>query len=122
MKALGILAGATILLWAVLCYPGYLLRGELGLLHGGVALGLCLVPALGTLAWATWPGTTPENRVVALLGGSGVRMLVSLGGGFLLYKGLPEWFPDSFWIWMGVFYLFVLVMEVTLVLRMQEGS
>src|SRR5437870_1827338 len=117
MKSLAILAGGTVLFGAVLCYPGYLLWGQPGLLHEAVALGLCLVPALATMVWGNWPRTSPEWRVVAFLGGSGVRLLVSLGGGFLLYHEFPDVFTKTFWIWMTAFYLFILTLEVILFLK-----
>jgi hypothetical protein len=122
MKKLGWLAGATILLWAMLIYPGWLFWGSSVWVHSLTALALCLMPALATLAWALKIGGAPEMQLVAILGGSGVRMAVALGGGLLLHETLPELFANTFWLWMVLFYMFILVIETILVVKNKQNS
>jgi hypothetical protein len=121
MKKVGWLAGGTVLLWALLIYPGWLLWGDKVWVHSLTALGLCLVPALVTLGW-TLRSSAPEMQLAAILGGSGIRMAVALGGGFLLYETLPEMFANAFWLWMALFYMFILVVETILVVKNKQNS
>jgi hypothetical protein len=118
MKKLGLLAAATLLLWTVLIYPGWLLGGDLVWAQSLCALGICLVPALATMAWTLKTVSAPEQQLTAILGGSGIRMAVALGGGYLLYKGWPETFTDNFWLWMVLFYMFILALETILVVKL----
>ena len=122
IKSILVLTASTVLLWVVLIVPGYLVWGEPALLHSLTALGICLVPALVTLAWATKPNLSPETRVLAILGGSGIRLFATLGLGLVLTKFLPESFPEIFWLWVGFFYLFTLLVEVVLLLGKKENS
>ncbi len=122
MKKLGSLAGSTILLWGVLIYPSWLLWGNAVWLESSAALGLCLVPALVTLAWALRAGDAPEKQLVAVLGGTGVRLVFALGGGLLLNYALPEMFTTGFWLWLAVFYMFILAVETILVLNKKQDS
>ena len=55
--------------------------------------------------------------MVAALGGSGIRLVVALGGGLLLTNALPDTFTKAFWGWLAVFYLFVLALETGLILK-----
>ena len=121
MKQVGILVGATIVSWSVLLGPGWLLQGEPALLQSAAAMGICLVPAVATLAWTVMPGAS-SDMVVAVLGGTGIRLFAVLGGAFLLRHLWPDVFPDAFWIWVGVFYLITLALEVALVLRLKRDS
>jgi hypothetical protein len=122
VKGLVLLVATPLLLWGALIYPGWLLWGDRAIRESAVALGLCLVPAivsyLLSLRWAN----TPDKQVVAVLGGSGLRMALALGGGFLLYHRLPDWFSATFWVWMGLFYLSILALETALVLRNKQNN
>src|SRR5262245_45444021 len=116
MKKVGWLAGATILFWALLVYPGWLLFGNSIWVARLTALGLCLIPALASLAWTLkTSGGAPEMQLVAILGGSGIRMAIALGGGLLLHETLPEMFANGFWLWMVLFYMFILAIETVLI-------
>lgn len=117
MKNLLILTGLPLLLWAALLYPGWLLLGDDALLHSGVALALCLVPALATMAFSQRKGLSAEGRMLAGLGSSGIRMGFVLGVGFLLFRQLPDRFPLAFLYWLLIFYLTVLGLEVGLLVR-----
>ena len=52
IKRLGLLVGGSVLAWAGLVYPAFLLGGELGIAYSAFAAGLCLVAALVTMAAA----------------------------------------------------------------------
>jgi hypothetical protein len=122
MKRLAILAGGTIALWALLIYPGLLLSGQVAWIHSLVALSLCLLPALGTLGWVILAGGPSEKQLVAVLGGVGIRLVIAMGGGLLLFKRFPDTFTDIFWLWMGLFYMFILAVETALVVRYKPGG
>lgn len=117
MRRLGILVIGSLLLWVALVIPGRLLGGDEAVFLSSVALALCLIPAVATMAWALRAGTSPEAQLLMILGGTGVRMGIVLGGGLLLTQLLPEQFPSVFWIWLVVFYLFILGLEMTLIVR-----
>jgi hypothetical protein len=61
-------------------------------------------------------------RVVAVLGGSGIRLAAALGGGLVLTELLPETFTKVFWLWVGVFYAVLLTLEVLLLVRQQKSA
>jgi hypothetical protein len=122
MKNLAILVGVPLLLWGALLVPGWSLWGEDALLHSGVALALCLVPAVATFILILRSATTPDMRLLATLGASGIRMGVSLGIGLLLHTKLPAAFPMIFLYWLLVFYLVILGLEVTLLVRQPLGQ
>lgn len=114
MKSVRLLMLGALLAWALLVVPGWMLWGDIALMHSLVALAICLVPALATLLWVVWSGTSPENVLVAVLGGTGLRLFAALGIGLVLTETLPESFPQVFWIWVGAFYAVVLTVEVVL--------
>ena len=117
MTNLAILVGVPLALWGALLYPGWLLWGDAALLHSGVSLALCLVPAVITFAMIRRFATTPDERLMATLGGSGVRMGASLGIGLLLHVKMADAFPAVFLYWLLVFYLVILGLEVGLLVR-----
>jgi hypothetical protein len=117
MRRLGILVGGALLLWLAVLFPAYQLGGDEAIFLSAVALALCLIPAVATMAWALRADTSPESQLLMILGGTGVRMGIVLGGGLLLTRLLPEHFPAAFWIWLVVFYLFILGLEMALLVR-----
>ena len=58
-------------------------------------------------------------QLTASLGGSGVRMMIALGGGYLLTNAQPELFGSNFWYWILLFYLGLLAFEITLLVQRQ---
>src|SRR5262245_53221786 len=92
---------------------GYGIWADSALVQGGTAFGLTFVPAVLTLAWAIYSyRSTPELQLMASMGGSGVRMAIALGGGFLLTQAQPETFDASFWFWTLTFYMTFLAAEI----------
>jgi hypothetical protein len=122
MKSLLMLVGGAVLLWCVLLGPGWSIQGEQVLNQSLAALGLCLVPAIASLAWITAAKKTPEVQMTAILGGSGVRLAVALGGGWALHESLPDIFPTSFFTWVGIFYVGALTLEISLATRINPTA
>jgi hypothetical protein len=98
-------------------YPALRLWGRDAVIYSLVAVIVCLLPATLTLLWSGWAlKSTPEQQLLLVLGGTGLRMLGVLGIGLLIY-GVVEYFHrESFWIWLLVFYLFTLAVEMGLML------
>jgi hypothetical protein len=90
-------------------------------LYSSVALGLCLVPTLATLVWAGWGLTgSPEQQLLTLFGGMGLRMVLVLGLGLTLYYLVSTFQRTTFWIVILIFYLFTLGLEIVLLLSLKE--
>lgn len=99
---------------------GHAVGGDEILLPSGVAFALAFIPAAATFAWVTASyRSTPEMRLTASLGSSGVRMVIALGGGYYLTTARPQAFDGSFWFWLLLFYLTLLAFEITLLVRGQ---
>ncbi|MBM4068396.1 MAG: hypothetical protein FJ271_05560 [Planctomycetes bacterium] len=111
------LAGGVLLLWGIAVVPARFAQGEAAIYESAAAAGLCLLPALATLIWSQRAGTSMEARLLSLVGGTGLRMMFVLGGGFGLTRLLPDWFDWTFWIWLMVFYIFTLGLETTLLVK-----
>ena len=122
MKSAALLVVGSFVLWAAVLYPGWLLWGELALIQSAVAWLLCVAPGVATLLWAQGRNATPEMRTMAVLAGSGLRMFVTLSGGLLLTDLLPETFTKMFWLWVGVFYMLLLALEVVLLVRHHQRA
>jgi hypothetical protein len=119
-QRLFLLAAGGVLFWAATALPVWLLGGgDLVLLHSGTAGLLCLLPALLTLAWAEWTSRKDPRQVpLVILGGTCVRLFGVLIAGFLLLQTVPLYREqDGFLIWLLVFYLFTLALEMTLLLK-----
>jgi hypothetical protein len=125
IRALAGLVGSLLLLWAVLVGPAALLFGPVVLLHGGVAMAVCLVPAVITLlCGAIVQRGSPERRLLSVLVGMGVRMVLVLGVGLGLALATETFHHFGFILWLLVFYLASLALETALLLgslRPQEG-
>lgn len=113
-----LLLGLCAWFWLIVAYPAYLLDPEHGLLHSGVAVVLCAVPTALTLLWCdiVLKGSA-ESQLAAVFGGTGLRMLVAVGIAAVLYKNVEEFALGRFWMWIIVFYLVTLAIEMFLVAR-----
>jgi hypothetical protein len=99
---------------------GHWLCDEQAILQGYVAFGLSFVPALATLAFVLFSyRASPDLQLLASLGGSGLRMLIALGGGFFLTQTRPQTFAEPLWYWLVLFYLTLLAFEIGLIVRQQ---
>jgi len=83
------------------------------------AFGLCMIPSLVTLVWATWSATrSPEQQLAAGLGGAGVRMFGVLAAGLALTLTIPYFksHQQGFWFAVLAFYLYSLTLEIVILL------
>lgn len=118
-----LLIGGTLSLWLLAAYPASRLGGDQALVHSAVAMALCLVPAVLTLVVANWAcSQASEQHLLLVLGGSGVRMFGVLSACLLLSTYAPYFQPLAFWIWVLVFYLYVLGLEVFLLVLGRMAS
>jgi len=100
---------------------GYAAAGEEMLIEGSTAFGLAFVPATVAFVWVLFSfRSVPEMQLLATLGSSGLRMIIALGGGFFLTQAHPQTFGVPFWGWLILFYLGLLVLEMTVVVRQQD--
>lgn len=116
------LIGICLLAWAVAAYPAYRLGGEASLVFSTVAMLLCLVPAVATflLARLAFRGS-PQQRLLANLGGNGLRMMFVLGVLLLLRLTTAYFQPMEFALWVLGFYLLSLTLEVVFLVREQAA-
>jgi hypothetical protein len=76
---------------------------------------------VATMVWCHFAfGGTSEQQLAAVLGGTGLRLLVAIGGGVGLSRSVPALDHPAFLIWVVVFYLITLALEITLVVRRQN--
>jgi hypothetical protein len=117
-KQVAILIVASLAAWAVIAYPAQQQWGRPAVVYSAVAVALCLVPTALTMLWAGWAfRQSPEQQLLMVLGGAGVRMGVVLGVGLALTSLVPYFHEQSFWVWLLVFYLLTLTLEMVLVVR-----
>ena len=122
IRQLGQLWAGSLLFWLVVALPAAALLGATALLDTSVACGLCLVPMTLTMLWCHWAfGSSPEQQLAAVMGGTSVRMLVVAGGGIGLYFATDALARPAFLVWVVVFYLVTLALEVVLVVRRQNA-
>ncbi len=116
-RRLGLLLGTLLLLWGAAAYPAYALGGERAVVFSAVALLLCLAPASLTMFWAEWTfRRAPQHYLMMVLGATGVRMFVVLGAALAVNRAEAYFRDRSFWVWVLVFYLVTLAVEVVLLL------
>jgi hypothetical protein len=122
MRRLSLLVAGCLAFWAVVVFPIRLVD-ETAFVFSGVACLLCLLPTVVTFIWChkSLQGTS-EQRLLAVLGGSGVRMLFVIGAGMALFHLLPAFHYQRFWLWIIVFYLFTLTLEMVLLLTGQAAA
>src|SRR5207248_5920615 len=92
--------------------------GDQALVFCGTALLLCLPPMAATLAWAAWAQSkSPHDQLIAVVGGTGVRMMFVLAGALVLALAVPYFQNQvAFWIWVLVVYMVALAVDVALML------
>jgi hypothetical protein len=109
-------------IWVVLAVPAWLLAGEVALLDSALAYGLCLVPMAATMLWCHWSfGGSPEQQLLAVLGATSVRLVVVVAVGVGLHQAFDALNRPAFLIWVVVFYLATLTLEIVLVARRQTA-
>jgi hypothetical protein len=109
------LIAGTLALWVLLFFPARYLWGQEAAVCSLVAAAICLVPTSLTLAWVKRKGScTADQQMLLVLAGTGVRMTFVLGVGLGLSLAVPYFQPLSFWVWLLIFYLFTLGLEMVL--------
>jgi hypothetical protein len=122
MRQLGQLWAGCAALWLVLAMAAFLLSQSQWCIDGAVAAGLCLLPMSATLLWCHLAfASAPDRQLAAVLGGGSVRMIVVLGGSIGLFFAVEELHRPAFLIWVVVFYLATLALEVVLIVRWQNA-
>jgi hypothetical protein len=113
------LVSATVLFWVLVAIPvRYLLGGEWTYLYSGTAMLLCLVPGVLTMLWAIRAGQSdPQQQLLMVLGGTGVRLFGVLTVAYLLWQNVAVFHEEGgFLLWLVVFYMVTLAVELQLVL------
>ncbi len=97
MKSLGYLVGGTVAFWVVVFYPARLLWGDSAVLFSAAACLLCLAPSAATLAWSQRGlQGLPEQQLLAVMGGTGLRMVFVVRGGHGSILSAPGLQPCGF--------------------------
>jgi hypothetical protein len=121
IRRVRILLVGSLVFWGLTAGLAYLVwedQREVVVGYSVAALTLCLVPATATLVWILWNASpSPDQQMVAVLGGTGVRMFFVLGAGLVMTSQVAFFQRRSFWIWLLVYYLFTLTLEMILLRR-----
>lgn len=117
IKRLVLLMAGSLAFWVLVAIPLRLVRGDQEVVYTAVAVLLCLVPTAATLVWSGWAlRGPPERQLLLVLGGSGTRLFFVLLSGLTIYVFVPYFQQPAFWLWVLVFYLFTLALEMVLLL------
>jgi hypothetical protein len=124
VRCIGLVAGVTVLAWAVTALPAWALGGAGPDLTVPAAL-VCLIPnlvLLGVVEVVKTRGPVVQTGVV--LGSFLVRPLVTMGLGLGVYFSIPalDGRPVPLLVWGTVFYLVTLAAESIVVSRQLRGS
>ncbi|HZT82871.1 MAG TPA: hypothetical protein VFA26_21750, partial [Gemmataceae bacterium] len=98
IKGLLWLVGGTVAFWALVSGAARLLWPDdpTGAWSTAAAL-MCLAPTALTLAWTCWAyAGKPEQQLLAVMGGTAVRMVFVLAVGMALFWGLAEFEHQRF--------------------------
>jgi hypothetical protein len=119
IRRLLFLIGGAAAFWLLVGLPARALGGgDRALIFSGAAVLLCLPPMAGALVWASWAQSqSPQDQLVAVVGGTGVRMIFVLAGALILALAVPYFQGQvAFWIWLLVVYAAALALDVALIL------
>jgi hypothetical protein len=133
MKRLLYLIGGSLLFWLLIAIPARQLSaetlkpgygGDPAFVYSLTAVLICLLPTTITLYWGSRAlNGPPEQQLTLVMGGTGVRMFFVLLVGLAFYKLVPYYEAyEGFWIWLLIFYLFTLGLEMVLLLSGQKTN
>lgn len=105
-------------LWLLVGLPArHFGGGDEALQYTGTAALLCAIPMALTLALtARLAVKAPRMLAIGVLGATGLRMFVVLISGLVLAAFVPFYREQAFWLWLVVFYLATLALDVGLLL------
>jgi hypothetical protein len=117
-RRLLLLLGATAALWLLVGIPArHLGGGDSALWLSGTAALICAVPMAVTLILtARLASRAPGMLPLIALGATGLRMFAVLIAALLLAVLVPIYRDQAFWLWLVVFYLATLALDVGLLL------
>lgn len=114
-----LLVGGAAVFWLLTALPAHAFGGgDQALVFSAAAVLLCLPPMAATLAWVAWAQRqSPQDQLIAVVGGTGVRMLFVLAGALVLALAVPYFQGQAaFWVWLLVVYMAALALDVALIL------
>jgi hypothetical protein len=123
-----LLVGGSLACWVLVALPARALLTDAEtvdrvIVYSGTALLLCTIPSVLTLWWARRSlDQSPDQQLMAVLGGTGLRMFSVLLAGWLLTMQMPYFKHATFWTWLLLAYLFTLALEITLLLVGRTAS
>ena len=108
----------TVGFWLLSMLPALFLGDHQTLVHSATAGLMCLMPILATQLWYLRTRRQPGARLsIVVLAGTGLRMFVVLAGGLVLSLSFDYFRTQNFWIWILMFYLATLALDVSLLYR-----
>jgi hypothetical protein len=118
IRQLGLFVVVALVFWLALAILSRTLWGDTSAVYFTVALAICVIPGLLTLTWSLWArGGPPEQQAMAVLGGTGIRLVVISVLALLLYQRVDYFRQQAgFMEWVLVSYLFTLALEIAFLL------
>jgi hypothetical protein len=123
-----ILVAGSLAFWVLIALPARALLNDPEdasrvITYSGTAVLLCLFPALLTLWWSSQAlRRDPQQQIVAVLGGTGLRMFSVLLAAWVVTSWFPYYSEVSFGIWLLIAYLFTLALEMSLLLASRQPA
>jgi hypothetical protein len=123
MRAIAYFLIGVLLFWTLVAVPSRQIWGDSAVVFSAVAMLLCAVPTVATLALSRWAfQKSPEHQLYVLLGGPGLRMACAGGTALVLYLYVPYFQEQpAFLIWLMICYLFTLGLEKVLLLKRPQA-
>ena len=117
-KRLLLLVLGALAFWLIAVYPARLLFGDAAVVFSAVAGLICLVPTVATLAWSQRAlQGRHEQQLLAVMGSTGIRMAFVIAAAMVLFHTSDEFHHQQFLLWVVVFYLVTLALEVSLLVQ-----
>lgn len=122
-----IFLGACALIFLLIVLPVRFLttdqaKTEAMTVYAFTAFLLCVIPATATLFWCfKAQESSPQHLLLAVLGGTGIRMFFVLIAAFSLRQSVAYFknYGTLYWIWILAFYFITLALEISFVLMTQ---
>jgi hypothetical protein len=124
-KRVLVLVGGVAAFWLLLAIPArHLGGGDDAVWQSGLAALLCLVPATAVMLWAEWAfRRDAAQQTYVVLGGGALRLFVVLAAAVVLTQVAGLFAGQiAFLLWLGVFYLFTLALEIGLLLSVRANK